>query len=131
MLLFQEAKFLDYLTGDHTLSSRLVSEHSQEGRVALSQSAESAIPQEHRNIFPQLNITSAFPPTYLIHGSEDSAVILHESETMERKLKGVGVECELIVVEGAEHGFDLDPTNPFISQLRGAIPWIKRVLNAQ
>ena len=53
---------------------------------------------------PVKNVTSDYPPTMLIHGTEDTDVPYEQSTMMADELKKHGVECELIGIPGAEHG---------------------------
>ncbi|KAJ7069551.1 alpha/beta-hydrolase [Mycena amicta] len=107
---------LDYVTGQHqpSLSSSLrpiLPAHppTPEGRFAVQDTMKAVIPPEHHIVFPQLNITSEFPPTFLFHGEKDSAVPVQESEHMAMLLEKVGVPVRLLVVEGAEHSLDYAP----------------------
>ena len=50
-------------------------------------------------------MTEDDPPTLLIHGDEDKLVPLDHSEKIKAELDDKGVPCELIVIEGAGHGF--------------------------
>jgi acetyl esterase/lipase len=54
---------------------------------------------------PIRNVTKAYPPTLLIHGTEDTDVPYEQSKKMAAKLAEVGVEHELMTVTGAGHGF--------------------------
>lgn len=45
------------------------------------------------------------PPVLLIHGDEDALVPLSASESMHAALQTAGANSELIVIEGAGHGF--------------------------
>jgi len=67
------------------------------------------IPPEHHALFPQLNVTPQFPPTFLCHGSEDGAVLIEESYHMHTLLKRAGVPVRLLVIEGANHSLDYVP----------------------
>ncbi len=53
---------------------------------------------------PIRNVTAKYPPTLLIHGTNDTDVPYAESKNMADKLKEIGVEHELITVTGAGHG---------------------------
>ncbi len=53
---------------------------------------------------PVRNVTIAYPPTLLIHGTADTDVPYAESKTMAAALAGAGVEHEFITVPGAGHG---------------------------
>jgi dipeptidyl aminopeptidase/acylaminoacyl peptidase len=45
------------------------------------------------------------PPTLLIHGDKDKLVPLEHSTRIQEAFKKTGVTSELIVIEGAAHGF--------------------------
>ncbi|WKT40083.1 Alpha/Beta hydrolase fold [Fusarium oxysporum f. sp. vasinfectum] len=47
-----------------------------------------------------------FPPTFFIHGAEDKLVPARLSQQAYDELKSHGVETELVLVEGGQHGFD-------------------------
>jgi acetyl esterase/lipase len=96
--LAQEGMYLDYFTGQKGLAASL-------GKLPASTRA-AAVPEAHRDIFPQLR-SSELPPTILIHGDEDTAVFLHESEVTFAALQRAGVKSDLIVVKGATHGLRL------------------------
>jgi acetyl esterase/lipase len=53
---------------------------------------------------PARNVTPAYPPTLLIHGTADTDVPVGASETMAAALAREKVPHELIVVRGAGHG---------------------------
>jgi acetyl esterase/lipase len=58
---------------------------------------------------PVRNVTAAYPPTLLIHGTADTDVPYDRSVTMAAELGRHGVEHALVTVEGAEHGLaDVD-----------------------
>ena len=114
-LYYQLGQWLDYYTGDHTLSQRL--------RQLLSSStsgieppaapgpakAREVIGERNIELFPQFGVTEDWPPALFVHGTKDSRVPLSESKHLAEKLRAVGVENELIVVEGQEHVFDCAP----------------------
>ncbi len=53
---------------------------------------------------PIRNVTAKYPPTFLIHGTDDTDVPYAESKNMDATLAEVGVKHELITVAGAGHG---------------------------
>jgi acetyl esterase/lipase len=53
---------------------------------------------------PVRNVTANYPPTLLIHGTDDTDVPFEESRLMAAQLAKQGVEHRLITVEGGEHG---------------------------
>ena len=61
---------------------------------------------------PLRNVTAAYPPTLLVHGTKDTDVPYEQSELMDRELARKGVEHELITVPGGAHG--LGGTDPAV-----------------
>ncbi len=53
---------------------------------------------------PVRNVTPAYPPTLLIHGTEDTDVPYGQSAAMAKELARHGVPHELVTVRGAGHG---------------------------
>ncbi|MDR3637594.1 MAG: alpha/beta hydrolase [Isosphaeraceae bacterium] len=53
---------------------------------------------------PVRNVTKAFPPTLLVHGTKDSDVPYEQSQMMAEALARQGVAHELITVPGGSHG---------------------------
>jgi acetyl esterase/lipase len=67
-------------------------------------------PKAFDPLCPIRNVTTAYPPTLLIHGTKDTDVPYEQSETMDRELTRKGVKHELITVPGAGHGLvGVDP----------------------
>jgi len=56
---------------------------------------------------PDRNVTAAFPPTFLTHGTADTDVPHHLSATMADRLAAAGVTCEFVTIDGGPHGFDV------------------------
>jgi acetyl esterase/lipase len=61
---------------------------------------------------PLRNVTPAYPPTMLIHGTKDTDVPYEQSELMDQELTRQGVAHELITVPGGSHG--LGGTDPAV-----------------
>ena len=55
---------------------------------------------------PIRNVSSAFPPTLLLHGTADTDVPYQQSADMAAALKEAGVTHELITIPDGPHGFD-------------------------
>ncbi len=53
---------------------------------------------------PIRNVSAEYPPTLLIHGTEDTDVPYSESKNMAARLAQAGVRHELVTVAGAGHG---------------------------
>jgi acetyl esterase/lipase len=62
-------------------------------------------PKQAESISPLLQVTADDAPTLLIHGDKDDLVTLDNSERIVAALEKENVPCELIVIEGAGHGF--------------------------
>lgn len=62
-------------------------------------------PKLAESVSPLLHVSKDDPPTLLIHGDKDDLVKLDNSERIEAAFKKEGVECQLIVMPGAGHGF--------------------------
>jgi acetyl esterase/lipase len=54
---------------------------------------------------PILHVTEDDPPTLLVHGDQDKLVPLEHSEKIKAEFNKKKVPCELLVIEGAGHGF--------------------------
>lgn len=57
------------------------------------------------SISPLLHVSADDPPTLLIHGNKDELVPISNSERIEAAFKQQNVPVELIVIDGAGHGF--------------------------
>ena len=107
-LYLQMGVYLDYYTGVHepSLSEVLYAAAQHD---ANPDSIGQSIPREHWLLFPQLDEFLAWPPTFLVHGSADTAVKVVESENMANLLRDAGIETELRILDGLEHSMDLIP----------------------
>lgn len=54
---------------------------------------------------PVLNINSTFPPTFIVHGMEDSKVPIALSRHLFAVLKRNNIVCDMVEVPGEEHTF--------------------------
>ena len=57
---------------------------------------------------PLLQASKEDAPTLMVHGDKDELVPLWHSEKMQKAFQEVGVDNELIVIEGAAHGFNAE-----------------------
>ncbi|MCY3682507.1 MAG: alpha/beta hydrolase [Gemmatimonadetes bacterium] len=55
---------------------------------------------------PDQNIDANYPPTLLLHGTDDTDVPYELSVRMQNRLKEAGVDHEMVTIEGGGHGFD-------------------------
>lgn len=62
-------------------------------------------PDRFTPFMPIKNVTSKYPPTYLIHGDKDTDVPDYESVNMDAELKKQRIEHKLIILANGEHGF--------------------------
>jgi acetyl esterase/lipase len=58
-----------------------------------------------RQISPITHVTSDDPPTLIIHGDKDTLVPIQQAQSIIDKFKEVGVPAELVVKNGAGHGW--------------------------
>lgn len=58
-------------------------------------------------------LTPAFPPTRVFCAVKDSLIPVEHSYRLVKKLQDLGVECEAVKVEEAEHGFTDLPAKYF------------------
>ncbi|KAL0069099.1 hypothetical protein AAF712_003785 [Marasmius tenuissimus] len=103
-LYLQLGTYLDYYTGEHEPSLSAATRDS-------SGSKDLAIPPRHHGLFPQLNVSSSWPSTYLLHGEEDTAVLVDESKNIHRLLQEAGVDSTLKLIPGQDHFFDIMTPN--------------------
>jgi len=60
--------------------------------------------QKYDPFMPIKNVTSNYPPTMLIHGTEDTDVPYEQSIMMAKLFEQNGVAHEFITIQGGEHG---------------------------
>lgn len=109
--MLKTGRYLDFLTGIEGLGDQLRAAAHKSGVPVDDENFDwreivPAIPPEANCLFPQLHISSSFPPTYLVHGNADRAVVVEESIEAHRMLMEAGVKSELRVVQGLGHTFD-------------------------
>ena len=61
-------------------------------------------PEKFTPFMPVKNVTSDYPPTMMIHGTEDTDVPYEQSVMMAEQFKQQGVEHELVTIPNGEHG---------------------------
>ena len=65
---------------------------------------------------PVRNVSADYPPTLLLHGTDDTDVPYAQSVMMAEALARAGVEHELITLRGGGHGFDGDAQDPEVAR---------------
>jgi acetyl esterase/lipase len=85
---------------------------------------------ELKDASPLNFLKSGMPPFLLIHGTEDKSVLYSQSVIFQKRLKELGVPCEIITIEKGVHGMKnwekLD-TN----YKEKMIAWLERTLGAE
>jgi len=66
---------------------------------------EAKINEIGHKICPADQVSADDPPTLIIHGDADKLVPIQQSELFIEKMKAAGVECKLVVKNGAGHGW--------------------------
>ncbi|MCI0341053.1 MAG: alpha/beta hydrolase fold domain-containing protein [Planctomycetales bacterium] len=75
-------------------------------------------PDLWREASPVTHVSADDPPTLLVHGDRDDTVPIAHSEAMLAALRAAGVECRLLRVRGAGHGFKGEAPEPPIEEIR-------------
>jgi len=68
-------------------------------------------PEVFRQASPTSYLRKGNPPFLILHGTKDETVPVDQSIKFAEALKAAGVEYKLVVLDGAEHTFDLQPPN--------------------
>lgn len=82
-------------------------------------------PERDRELSPVHYATADDPPTLIIHGDQDRLVLLSHGQLMYDALLEAGATSELIVVEGAGHGFEGEDIDLGLAQ---SLAWFQRYL---
>ncbi|ALC88934.1 hypothetical protein AM500_03300 [Bacillus sp. FJAT-18017] len=78
---------------------------------------DSSLEKEKLSEFCPLKLVQPeFPPTLLLHGTNDEDVPYQQSVLMAETLKEAGVKSKLITIPGGKHVFDEDWQNPLVQQ---------------
>lgn len=77
-------------------------------RIMIGKTIEEA-PEAYRLASPADLADPQDPPCLILHGTGDKTVPVEQSEILARALQNVGVEHELVIIEGAPHSFHLQP----------------------
>jgi dipeptidyl aminopeptidase/acylaminoacyl peptidase len=85
-------------------------------------------PEKFVPYLPVRNVTPAYPPTFLMHGREDSDVPYAVAEQMAAELARHGVEHRLVGIEGGEHGYQGADPAVVAAGHRDALAFVRRFL---
>jgi acetyl esterase/lipase len=79
---------------------------------------------------PQLQVSSATPPTFLLHAADDESVVPANSMTMHSALIAAGVESELHIFAEGGHGFGIRGTTglPVVVWPELVHAWMQEIL---
>ncbi|KAF8810216.1 alpha/beta-hydrolase [Phlegmacium glaucopus] len=108
-LYLQLGVFLDYYTGQHDPSLTNTLRQTLNTPESNIEDFKRQIPERQHPFFPQFGVDSNWPPTFLLHGTNDTAVPIAESRHMQALLGKAGVPVTLLEFEGKEHSFDYEP----------------------
>jgi acetyl esterase/lipase len=81
----------------------------QRGAVTLAALVEAGSEEAASAASPLTHVTADFPPTMLIHGTDDELVPVHASIVMYEALADAGVPTELHLYAEQRHAFDATP----------------------
>jgi acetyl esterase/lipase len=85
-------------------------------------------PAKGPDVSPLLHVTPDDAPILLIHGDKDLLVPIEHSQKMIEALKKEKVKSELLVIEGAAHGFNAEHNKKVIPAMVG---WFEEHLKAR
>jgi dipeptidyl aminopeptidase/acylaminoacyl peptidase len=77
---------------------------------------------------PVKNVTPDYPPTMLIHGTEDTDVPYAQSVMMAEQLEANGVVHELVTIPGGEHGLGGGDPELIAKAYEDMVAWVDRYL---
>ncbi len=81
---------------------------------------------------PLKNVGRDFPPTLLLHGTNDEDVPFEQSSLMAREMERKGVPHELVVIKNGAHGFDDKWEDPQVqAAFQKVLAFLKRHLGSQ
>ncbi|GAM33434.1 hypothetical protein TCE0_004r00322 [Talaromyces pinophilus] len=72
---------------------------------AIYPDSRTNIDPEFKEVDPVQNVSSSFPPTYIVHGQADTMVPIELSRELLKRLQDSGVKCGMTEVPNEEHTF--------------------------
>lgn len=85
-------------------------------------------PEKFYPYMPVKNVTPDYPPTLLMHGTDDTDVPHLQSELMEKEFIKHNVPYEFFSVEGAEHGLARAPWDKIQRSQELLVEWINKYM---
>ena len=77
------------------------------------------------------NVDASFPPIFLLHGDKDRAVNPEESVYFKSIVDKAGVRnCQLVIVEGEDHLFDVSDPAKHAAVLNGVVEWVAKIISS-
>ncbi|PPG64124.1 hypothetical protein C5C27_04370 [Rathayibacter sp. AY2B7] len=64
-------------------------------------------PERYADLSPITHVSASSPPTLLLHGTHDGMVPSSQSEKLAAALNAARVDHRLVLISGAQHGFDM------------------------
>ena len=77
---------------------------------------------------PVRNVTGDYPPTMLIHGTDDTDVPYEQSLMMASEFAEHGVDYELVTIPGGEHGLGGGDPQLVARAYDQALAWVNRYM---
>ncbi len=81
------------------------------------------------SVSPIVHVSSDDPPTLLIHGDADALVDLNNSQLIHSAFAREGVETDLVIIEGAGHGFQTPEDQALASE--ALVAWFEKHLTGR
>ncbi|KUL86846.1 hypothetical protein ZTR_05321 [Talaromyces verruculosus] len=72
---------------------------------AIYPDSRTNIDPDFKEVDPVQNVSSKFPPTYIVHGQADTMVPIELSRELLKRLQDSGVKCGMTEVPNEEHTF--------------------------
>jgi acetyl esterase/lipase len=107
-------------------------------RIAANQRSDGALPgidllaercseRQARAISPLKHVDARFPPTMIVHGTDDKLILPTNSQRLDHVLSNLGAVSQLVTFAGCSHEFDMAPS--YAAVLTGHIDlFLRRVL---
>jgi acetyl esterase/lipase len=88
-------------------------------------------PERFFPYMPVKNVTADYPPTFLLHGQQDTDVPHEQSEMMAAQFKQHGVEHEFVSLPRGEHGLAGADPQQVQDAYRAAVAFLRRHLDGK